>query len=295
MRVGSFLKIARPANVLTAISDIIAGIAISGLFSTSIIDNKLEAIILLVTSTTGLYSGGIVFNDIFDFEEDRLNRPERVLPSGKISKSEAIIFGSTLFIIGIISAFFVSALSGFLAIAITVLALSYDKFGKHHSFLGPVNMGLCRSFNLLLGMSILSGVIEKMWFIGFIPLLFISAITLVGQKEAHGNNKSSVLKAIFLDVSIVLFFVFLMWKGYLNIWLTIPFLVFWFGINFFSKTRAYRHNKPKHIQQAVKMGVLSLIPLNAIYVAGFSNGYYALLLLCLLPISIRIAKYYAVT
>ena len=295
MRLGYFIKMARPANIITAISDIIAGFAIAGVFFISSLEVRLESIFLLIVSTIGLYGGGIIFNDIFDYKEDKINRPERVLPSGKISKNEAILFGSSMFIIAILSAFFVSTLSGILAFLICILALSYDKYAKHNTILGPLNMGLCRSVNLLLGMSIVEGVIQKMWFIGFIPLAFVAAITLVGQKEAHGNNKNSIIKAILLDTLVALFFIVLMLNNYLKIWVTIPFLLFWFGINFYAKTRAFVQNHPKQIQQAVKIGVLSLIPLNAIYVAGFSNWYYALLLICLLPISMLVAKYYAVT
>ncbi|WP_157366650.1 UbiA-like protein EboC [Aquimarina agarilytica] len=286
---------ARPANILTAISDIIAGFSVAGIFLYPLMDTKFESMILLIVSTMGLYAGGIIFNDVFDYKADKLNRPERMLPSGKISMNEAIIFGSSLFAIGVISAFLVSTQSGIIAFSICILALTYDKYAKHHSVLGPINMGLCRSMNLLLGMSIINNVIPLMWFLGCIPLAFIAAITLVGQKEAHGNNKNSIIKAIILDTLVVLFFIFLMLYGYLKIWTTIPFLLFWFGINLIAKARALIHNHPKQIQQAVKIGVLSLIPLNAIYVVGFANWYYALLLICLLPISMLVAKHYAVT
>ncbi len=295
MRFGSFLRMARPANILTAISDVIAGFAIAGVFFQELVSAKLEAMVLLIVATIGLYAGGIVFNDIFDYDDDKLNRPERVLPTGKISMNEAVLFGIILFSMSIIAAFLASTLSGLLASLIAVLALSYDKYAKHYAALGPINMGLCRSVNLLLGMSILNSTIQELWFIGFVPLAFVGAITLVGQKEAHGNNKNSIIKAIVLDTLVALFFVVLMLNDYLNVWITIPFLLFWFGINLFAKIRAIKQNNPKQIQQAVKIGVLSLIPLNAIYVAGFSNGYYALLLICLLPISIIIAKHYAVT
>ncbi|MGY6648586.1 UbiA-like protein EboC [Wenyingzhuangia sp. IMCC45574] len=292
--IGALLRLARPANILTAISDIIAGMAITGALASLFSDNNV-APLLLIVSTIGLYGGGIVFNDIFDFEDDKINRPERVLPSGKVSLKTAILFGSFLFLTGIVAAFTVSIISGLIAIAITALALSYDKFAKHHAFLGPINMGLCRSGNLLLGMSIIPATIQQFWFTGFVPLAFIGAITLVGQKEAHGNNQSSVLKAILLDILVFLFFPFLMFKGYITTIAVFPFLAFWFGINFAAKTKAFVKNEPKNIMKAVKTGVLSLIPLNAIYVAGFSEWYYALLLICLLPLSIAIAKYYAVT
>ena len=295
MRLGSFIKMARPANIITAISDIVAGLAISGVLINSFDEELLRNSFLLILATIGLYGGGIVFNDIFDIEDDKKNRPERVLPSGKISKQEAIYFGSLLFLTGISCGFLVSVFSGMLATTTAALAMSYDKFSKHNTVLGPINMGLCRSANLLLGMSIVPSVVSSMWFIGFVPLVFVAAITLVGQKEAHGHNKNSIFKAILLDTSVVGFFIVLMLKGYLDILTSSPFLIFWYGINLNAKIRAIKNNIPEKIKNAVKTGVLSLIPLNAIYVAGFSNGVYGLLLLCLLPLSIFVAKRYAVT
>lgn len=295
MRFGSFIRMARPANIITAISDIIAGFAIAGVFSDSFNQTNIAAIMLLIVATVGLYGGGIVFNDIFDYKADLRNRPERVLPSGEISIKEAVVFGISLFMMGIICAFLVSPISGFLAVIVALLALSYDKFSKHQAVLGPINMGLCRSMNLLLGMSILTNIIPQFWFIGFVPLVFVAAITLVGQKEASGNNKKSIIKAIVLDSIVAIFFIGLIFNNYLNTWTTVPFLLFWYGINFVAKIKAIKNNIPEKIQQAVKTGVLSLIPLNAIYVAGFSNWYYAVLLICLLPVSIYIAKRYAVT
>ena len=76
----------RPANIVTAISDILAGVAISGYIG----KGEWEAwpIILLVISTIGLYGGGVVMNDYFDADLDQVERPERPIPSGLIKKTE---------------------------------------------------------------------------------------------------------------------------------------------------------------------------------------------------------------
>ena len=42
--------------------------------------------IFIGLSTIGFYGGGIVFNDIFDLELDKIERPERVIPSGKVKQ-----------------------------------------------------------------------------------------------------------------------------------------------------------------------------------------------------------------
>ncbi len=290
------LTLLRPANVVTAVSDIIAGVAVSGIliFNNSSADFILD-LVLLILSTIGLYGGGIVFNDIFDLESDTLNRPERILPRGLVSKNEALLLGCMMLLMGVGTAFVVSLLSGILALIIGLLALSYDKISKHYPVVGPINMGLCRGGNLLLGMSISNDAVSNYWYIGIIPIIFIAAITLTAKKEAFGNNKSAILVALLLDAIVVALFLYI---GYLigfRFWVLLPFLLFWYGINFFAKYKAFIYNQPLYIQKAVKTGVLSLIPLNASYVAGTAGLFYALPVLALLPLSILLSKKFAVT
>ena len=66
MRIAAYLKIARPANIITAISDIIAGFAIAGVLFQPSKELLGESMILLLLATIGLYGGGIVFYDVFD-------------------------------------------------------------------------------------------------------------------------------------------------------------------------------------------------------------------------------------
>ena len=141
MNLKAYLQLTRPANIITAIADIFAGVAIAT-FSFSMEDINPSKVVFLCLSTIGLYGGGIVFNDIFDLELDKIERPERVIPSGKVSKNNAIIFGILLLLLGVIGAMANSSLSSLIALAVAACALIYDKYGKHHSFLGPINMGV---------------------------------------------------------------------------------------------------------------------------------------------------------
>ena len=294
MRLFYYLALTRPANVITAISDIIAGVAVAGALNLSPI--SLVPIIYLILATSCLYAGGIVFNDVFDLEIDKIERPERIIPSGKLTKRQAIIFGSSLLIVAIILAFLVSPLSGVTAIAIAFFALLYDKFAKHQLILGPLTMGLCRGLNLLLGMSVLAkNALPEFWYIAFLPIVFIAAITLTSQGEVFGNNKLSVSFALVLDIIVASTIVLLAKAGLMNLYFVIPFVVLWFLINLFAKSKAIMQNEPKNVMNAVKMGVLSLIPLNASYVAGFSDWKFGITVLLLLPVSIFLAKKFAVT
>ncbi|MBJ6366657.1 UbiA-like protein EboC [Snuella sedimenti] len=296
MKWYAVLQIMRPANIITSIADIIAGIAIAGFLVPELWNQQIIThIILLSLTTAGLYAGGIVFNDVFDIEQDKINRPERVIPSGRLTLKEAKLFGIVLFTTSIIVAFLVSNTSGILAITITLSALLYDKYSKHNRVLGPLNMGLCRGVNLILGMSINMELDPKYYLIGILPVLFISAITLTAQKETKGKNKLAIAFAMLLDAVIVIGFIVMHQYFNLSIKNAFIFLIVWYGINVIAKLKAILNNNPKLIQKAVKLGVLSLIPLDASYTAGFSSITMALTVLCLLPISLFLSKKFPVT
>ena len=95
MNLHPYLMLIRPANIVTAMSDILAGAAIAGYFFELNTPSLLNLIFLLL-STSCLYAGGIVFNDIFDLDIDRTERPERPLPRGQVSLKNARFFGSNL-------------------------------------------------------------------------------------------------------------------------------------------------------------------------------------------------------
>ncbi|MEH2084893.1 MAG: UbiA-like protein EboC [Nostoc sp.] len=297
-----YLELMRPANIVTAWADILVGFAASGsgIIFTKLINGEATFAILmplawLLLATTGLYGGGIVFNDVFDAELDAKERPNRAIPSGRVSRQNATLLGSILFAIGIIAAFQVSLLSAAIAIFITLSCLLYNSLAKHHPFFGPLNMGLCRGSNLLLGVSAVPEIIGERWYLALIPVLYIAAITAISQGEVHGGKKITGILALLL-ITIVLTAVLAL--GLLEEYTVIAALPFAILLairilpNFIKAAR-----KPiaENIRNAVKIGVLSLIVLDATVASGFAGLYYGLLVLILLPISMKLAKVFAVT
>lgn len=78
-------------------------------------------IIPAIVSGFILCGAGNVINDYFDYNADKLNRPERPLVSGKIKRRNALYFYVLLSIVGLIITFFVSI--NFFVIALISLAL----------------------------------------------------------------------------------------------------------------------------------------------------------------------------
>lgn len=283
----------RPANVVTAVADALAGIAISGYLLTEGWNSPVP-IILLCISTIGLYSGGIIFNDVFDADLDRIERPERTIPSGLISEKEAAVFGSLFFLVGLIAAYFVGNITVILAIAIILACLVYNRWAKHHSFLGPLNMGLCRGLNLLLGVSIISTEVSQWWFLAIVPIIYIASITMISRGEVHGGSKKMLyFAAVLYAVVITSILFFAQTKG--DIIITLLFIIPFAWMIFKPLLRAINNPIGPNIGKAVKAGVIALILMNAAWASVFADWKIALVIIFLLPLSIILSKAFAVT
>ncbi|MEO0835313.1 MAG: UbiA-like protein EboC [Cyanobacteria bacterium J06642_3] len=289
----AYLQLMRPANIITAWADILLGCAAAGIALANNFD--FATLGLLIVATTGLYGGGVVFNDVCDAKLDAIERPERPIPSGRASLSGAIALGIGLLLLGTLCASLVSSLSGILATIVAVTALVYDKWGKHQTLFAPLNMGLCRGGNLLLGVSAIPHAVSDRWYLALIPIIYIAAITAISQGEVHGGKKTTGFIAIALIAVVINSVLCLSLLPEYSLLLTLPFLALLIASVFPPFIEAALNPNAELIQTAVKAGVLSLIILDAAIAAGFTNWLYGLSVLALLPLSRFLGRMFAVT
>ena len=288
MNLKAYLTLLRPANVITALADILAGMAIVGFVW------KDNTPIFLFLSTICLYGGGVVLNDYFDVAIDTKERPERPIPSGKVSKHSALLFGSILLGLGLLFSFLYQTQSGWIVCFIILAILTYNRFAKHHPVLGPVVMGICRGGNLILGMSLVTNIESNRLFLSLFPIVYIAAITMISRDEVHGGKKTNLVLAGVLYLIVI--FSQLALSFFLgNFYYSFPFGLLHLGMIFPPLVAAYKNPIGPKIGKAVKMGVISLIILNASFAASFGFVFIALWILCLLPVSLLLAKYFSVT
>ena len=302
-RTYAYLQLTRPANVVTAVADILAGFAASGAMLTlnrvSLTDwwGHPHAVDLgwLVLSTVGLYGGGIVFNDVFDADLDRVERPERPIPRGDATVRGASILAVVLLAIGVLAAAQASTLSAVIALTVAALAVLYDAWGKHQRVLGPINMGLCRGGNLLLGISAVPVAVSAVWFLSLVPIVYIAAITMISRGEVHGGNRYALWGGVGMYTLVILGLLTVALALSVSVEVVIPFLLLLGYLIYPPLFRALRENEPRYVGLAVKAGVLSLIVLNATLAATFAGWAYGLAVLLLLPVSRGLATRFAVT
>lgn len=145
-------QLLRLGNVFTAASNVIAGfLLVHGEWKPA------GALAALVGASMLLYAAGMALNDAFDAPLDARERPERPIPSGRISRRAAFTVGWSLLAFGLALA----AVAGTLAAHIGPIVVAgclgltivlYDRALKFTAA-GPAAMGWCRALNVLLGAS----------------------------------------------------------------------------------------------------------------------------------------------
>ncbi len=145
-RVAAVAELARPDLVFGAGLFVVAGEILA-------LGQLPAAGTALLGFLTGLFVSGSanIFNDYFDREVDRVNRPDRPLPSGRVSAAE--LWG--LFVAFAVAGLASSALLGpavlALAAAVWGVALFYNVRLKEAGFLGNLAVAFCVSMTVVLG------------------------------------------------------------------------------------------------------------------------------------------------
>ena len=93
--VRPWLQLIRLPNVVTAAADSLAG----WLLAMASLDEPMRWLPLAAASMV-LYASGTALNDVFDFEIDRAERPNRPIPSGQVARGTAAWLGGLGLLLG---------------------------------------------------------------------------------------------------------------------------------------------------------------------------------------------------
>ena len=111
----------------------------------------LTSVLAACAGTFFASAGGMVINDYFDYDIDRINRPQRPIPSGRISRKGARFFAFLLFCAAGVCAAFTNIwciLVGFFALFLIIL---YSWKLKRRLFIGNVVVAFLSALALLYG------------------------------------------------------------------------------------------------------------------------------------------------
>ncbi|MCX6149192.1 MAG: geranylgeranylglycerol-phosphate geranylgeranyltransferase [Ignavibacteriales bacterium] len=170
-KIVSVFKIVRPLNFLiTFLSIMVAGVICSE-------DVMLFPNIILAALAGSLVgSAGNVVNDLFDIEIDRINRPDRVLPKGLISKQQAWILFYILNVLAILFTILINYFAIMIVICSIILVFLYSYRLKKIPLVGNITVSFMTGLAFIFG-SVSVGNING----SFIPAVFAFLINLIRE------------------------------------------------------------------------------------------------------------------
>jgi 4-hydroxybenzoate polyprenyltransferase len=253
-----------------------------------------------MVSSSLLYVAGIIFNDYFDIEIDKKERPSRPLPSGKISKQNAV----TIAVSSIISANIISLAIGWMSLAVafvlTVVIIAYDCKLKHNAIIGPITMGFARFLNVILGASFVFPITsisiqstKMLLFIAALLFIYVIAISILSRKEVSGRVTSLVIilssSIVFLVItSIAIAGLTRMFQD--AVFVNLAFFSIVMIITFRPILRGINILMPIQIQDIIRNMVISIIILDSVFVSGIAGLPYGLATLLLIVPPILLAR-----
>ena len=263
-----YFQLVRISGIFTAFSNILVGFF---LVQESYVN--LEFIIPLLSTSGFLFIAGMIFNDYFDYELDKKERPSRPLPSGAISKKSAFFLGVIFLFIANISSSLVGVQSLMISFLMTLLILSYDFRLKQIPILGILSLSTIRFLNVILGASIILFDIQIIQYA--IPIgLFVGGISILAKTETSFSSEKTKFINLILIFATLIYTLIIILKNFEII--SLIFLSI-FSISVFFPFFSRKNVDTNQIQKKVTFQLLAIIILDATLISTVSDISVALL------------------
>ncbi len=179
----SAVRIIRPLNVLFTL-------AISGLFCFLCDQNHRVLLASLAGLSAALTaSSGNIINDVADVDTDKINRPQRVLPSGILTVQQALLFYYISVSFSVIIAFQISKAAFLIVLVTHLLLLAYSITLQKMPFFKNVTIAFIAGL-LFVYIGVVTGNIDAVLF----PARFAFLITLLREIVKDAEDREGDLR-----------------------------------------------------------------------------------------------------
>jgi geranylgeranylglycerol-phosphate geranylgeranyltransferase len=188
MSPAGLFRITRPVNSLAAgLAAIVAYLIASG----TVIP---EALLLFVVVALVTAAGNVI-NDYFDIEIDRVNRPDRPIPSGQVSLPAARAFAVTLFLAGILVCLLTNGLCIAIAVFNSLLLVAYAAWLKRTPLFGNITVSYLAASMFLFGGALggLQGLYQVMPFAVMTFFAMLARELVKDAEDVDGDRTSGAV------------------------------------------------------------------------------------------------------
>ena len=147
----AYLEMMRPGNCFMSVVAVVIGtlLAVSG--NLTIFLDPFSAAYIAMIVVFLVTGAGNVINDYTDIEADKINRPKRPIPSGRVSPRAALSFSIILFLVGISLSGFLTWYALILAVLNSAILIVYSYSLQNKILLGNIAVGYLVGSTFLFG------------------------------------------------------------------------------------------------------------------------------------------------
>jgi len=283
--ISTLFVLARISNLPTVWSNCIAGWLLAG-------GGDVGKILNLCFGVSCLYIGGMFMNDACDVGFDRIYRPERPIPSGKIKERTVWLLSFALLTLGVVSISHISKGTAFVSELLLGVIILYNTVHKHISF-SPVIIAICRLLLYPLGATVAIGFIDGyvLWS-GIALALYVIGFSYIAKYEnIAGYFLHSSIILIFAPIGLALI---VNDEGY-----RVRCLIVAIGVIIYliMSIRHLSTQKPADIQKSVSMLIAGIILIDILAISGISTNlaHYLVVFVFLFILTIILQKFVPAT
>lgn len=210
-----YINIMRPLNCLMGAIAVWIGSLVAGaaLFPTTPAIYAMAAAFLIC-------GAGMAINDYFDADIDKINKPKRPIPSGKMSRNTALVYSFLLFVAGIGFSYFINNNAFYVAIAVSIILALYAWKLKKIAVAGNVAVSVLVGLTFIYG-GLAVSMFEKALMLALLAFfsnmareIYKTIDDVMGDKQ-HGVNtlpvrigvlKTRIIANIFVFIAVILSF-----------------------------------------------------------------------------------------
>jgi 4-hydroxybenzoate polyprenyltransferase len=265
MTFADAVRLGRVSNLPTVWTNALAGQALAGALLTP------APLALLLIGVSLAYVGGMYLNDAFDAEIDARERPERPIPSGRVSRPAVFACGYAMLAASVLFLAATGAMSGtgpWPALAGLVLAALIVAYNWRHKEnpVGPLVMGLCRVLVYFASaLAVTVGLTPALLIGAGLLLSHLIGLTYLAKQETLGRI-ANLWPLLFLGAAIVYGAALIVREPYAAFfWLLLL-------MSLGASLRFTMRRGPGDIQRSVTVLIAAISLLDALLIAGQGMG-----------------------
>lgn len=188
MMLKHYLTLIRPVNFFITAASIYVSCLLAG-------GTQSQFLAMFLASLGGAFigGGGMVINDIFDIEIDRINKPHRPLPSGAIDKFDAMMFYGGITGAGLIMSAYSTRTAFIIAFVAVPMIFLYSQRFKSQPLIGNLIVGGLTGLAFIYGGAAVGNVEKAIMPAVFAFLINVGREIIKDMEDIEGDRKQGAI------------------------------------------------------------------------------------------------------